>query len=196
MMPRWWVGPVLHRLQTHQSISRPPPRPGISTWLLVETDPQCYRAADTDMIPSERTGHDPTMPRVTSPATHMKLFLTILESPVLYLSIDPTSFCFFFLFHFFTIYLLLLLALRLSGYLMSSQEWFWSVISNLRSMMLSRVHLQHELLSSGSDWWSYQASSLSGPHGAILLVILCSFLPGARVPGRFLLLTPPTGSPF
>lgn len=52
----------------------------------------------------------------------IKLFLTALESPVLPLLIVPTSFSFF-LFHFSTAYLLILMVPGVSGCLGSSQEW-------------------------------------------------------------------------
>lgn len=58
--------------------------------------------------------------------THTRLFLSTLSSPVLPLFILSTSFCFF-LFHFSTIYLLVLVAPGISECHGSSQQWFTAV---------------------------------------------------------------------
>ena len=57
-----------------------------------------------DVIPGGSLGQDPTWPHVASPTTHMRLVLTILESPVLSLSLSLSNHCahillFLFLFH-------------------------------------------------------------------------------------------------
>ena len=73
------------------------------------------------MAPSGSTGQDLIM---ASLATSLQAVLTALKSPVLPPFIVPTAFCFasssifppFF-------FVLLLVALRVSGYLGSSQEW-------------------------------------------------------------------------
>jgi hypothetical protein len=85
----------------HQHVPRRQPRPGMSAWLLVVTDPCCCRTTDPGIAPGGSTGQDPTMvpdsitsyshqathttayPRVSSPASHhcahILLFLFLLH---------------------------------------------------------------------------------------------------------------------
>jgi hypothetical protein len=70
------------------------PRPGTSAWPLVVTDPCCYKSTGSDVAPGSNTAMTPPWSQVALPATHIRLFLTTLQSPVLPLFIVPTSFCF------------------------------------------------------------------------------------------------------
>jgi hypothetical protein len=55
---RWGQFFTAHR---QQHIPRQQPRPGISTWSLVVTDPCCHRAIDPDVATGGNTGQNPTM---------------------------------------------------------------------------------------------------------------------------------------
>jgi hypothetical protein len=72
------------------------PRPGRSPWSLVVTDPYCCRTMDPDVAPVAAQARTPPWSQVASPATHIRLFLNTLDSPVLPLFIVLTSFCFSF----------------------------------------------------------------------------------------------------
>ena len=93
---------------------------------LVVTGPCCYRTMDPDVAPSISTDEDPAMPlwsQVASPASHIRLFLTTLEPPLLPLHCAPIFPSLMF-FHFSTIYLLFFITPRFSEYLAWSQEWY------------------------------------------------------------------------
>ena len=70
----------------HQYDTRWPPRQGLSAWFSVTTDPAIAG-------PQARA---PPWHHRAQVATHIRLFLTTLESPVLPLFAVPTSFCFSF----------------------------------------------------------------------------------------------------
>lgn len=80
--------------------------------------------------------------QVTSLPTYIRLFLTILESPVLHVFNVPTSFCFF-LFLFSTTYLLLLIPpLPHSLSVWGPQEWSQEFYVLLMNMDPDRDHLR------------------------------------------------------
>ena len=114
----------------HQHVPRRQPRPGMSAWLLVVTDPCCCRTTDPGIAPGGSTGQDPTMvPDGTSPVTHIRLFPDTLKSPVQPLFIVPTPFFLFSFLH----HLLLLEVPRVSG--------VSGVISGVVSGMLSLIRI-------------------------------------------------------
>jgi hypothetical protein len=83
-----------------------------------------------------------------------------------------------FLFHYFTTYLFLLVLPRVSEGLEWSQECYvplmHCVLWRQAKIILDMVCPYHSQACTTYGWWSSQASSLSGPHGANLVVILGS----------------------
>jgi hypothetical protein len=98
----------------------------------------------------------PPWSQVTSLATHVRLFLTTLESPLLPVFIMSTSFCFSF-----SSTSLPLTCTGVSDFMGSSQEWSQECMSHLGLMVPSRGYLGHGLPSKACvvpDWWPSQGS--------------------------------------
>lgn len=103
------------------------------------------------------------------PATHIRLFLTTLESAVLPLFIVSISFCFSFS--------------SLSLPLICSSWWHLGFLNIWHHFRNSLRHIRHYvyILESGKghfrhglrcdpDWWSFKATSLFGPYSDCLVV--------------------------
>lgn len=106
----------------HQHVPSQQPRPGVSLWLLVVTDPCCFWDTDPDMtLVAAQDILNHGWSQVAPLATHIRLLLTTLDSSVLpSLCPHPSVF----LFSVSTTYLLFLEVPRVSDYLGPSQEWF------------------------------------------------------------------------
>lgn len=131
------------------------------------TDPCCCGSTDPDVDSSGWTGQEPMVPGGIT--TNIMLFLTSLESPVLFLFLVPTSFCSCFS------SISLLPTCKLSWCLRSLsvrshlKSGFKSVMTCLCIMATDRDHLGqglHPKACLAPDWWS----SLVRTHGTTSLV--------------------------